>query len=113
MARLSARTCCERRACAQARTSTISFARIIFQSSSRPATVTVFGMAAGEKLGAFVELFGNPILSGVGESSSSFDGGFTYLVRPNVQLDAFAGTGLSGDAPDWFAGLGISFRLPR
>jgi hypothetical protein len=71
------------------------------------------GIGVGEKLGAFVELFGNPILSGAGESSSSFDGGFTYLVRPNVQLDAFAGTGLSGDAPDWFAGLGISFRLPR
>jgi hypothetical protein len=55
----------------------------------------------------------SPVLSGLGSSSSSLDGGLTYRVRPNLQLDGFAGTGLSGDAPDWFAGLGISFRLPR
>jgi hypothetical protein len=71
------------------------------------------GIGITERWGAFVEAFGNPVISALGESSSSLDGGFTYLVRPNVQLDLTGGFGLSGDAPEWFAGLGVSFRVPR
>jgi hypothetical protein len=71
------------------------------------------GIGICERWGAFVELFGNPVISALGRSSSSLDGGFTWLVRPNVQLDLSGGFGLSGDAPEWFAGFGVSFRLPR
>ena len=38
--------------------------------------------------------------------------GMTFLVLPNLQLDVSAGKGLSREAPDWFAGAGVSFRLP-
>jgi hypothetical protein len=34
-------------------------------------------------------------------------------VRPNLQLDAAAGVGLSSAADDVFVGLGLSVRLPR
>jgi hypothetical protein len=71
------------------------------------------GIGITERLGGFVEAFGNPVLSALGSSSAAVDGGLTYLVRPNVQLDLYGGSGVSGDAPDWFAGLGISFRVPR
>jgi hypothetical protein len=42
---------------------------------------------------------------------TSFDAGFTFLTSENVQLDLSGGVGHSAD--DWFAGTGISFRLPR
>lgn len=70
------------------------------------------GMALSDSWGAYVEFFGDIGLSASG-TAHSFDGGFTYLVRDNFQLDAFAGVGLSDDAVDWFAGAGISYRLPN
>lgn len=71
------------------------------------------GIAVSERLGTFVEVAGAVAASTGGEPHSSFDGGVTYLVRGNLQLDAFAGVGLSDAAPDWFVGLGLSVRLPR
>jgi len=44
---------------------------------------------------------------------AALDAGFTYLLTPRLQLDASASTGLSGAAPDWTVGLGVSFRFPR
>ena len=70
------------------------------------------GFGLGDRLGAFVEVFGDFPASASGDSAHSFDGGFTYLVRDNVQLDLFAGLGLSDAADDWFLGLGISVRFP-
>jgi hypothetical protein len=71
------------------------------------------GIGITERLSGFVEALGTPVLDALGSSRSAFDGGLVYLVRPNVQLDLFGGTAISGDGPDWFAGLGVSFRLPR
>jgi hypothetical protein len=64
------------------------------------------------RVSAFVELFGEIPASAPGGPRHSLDGGFTFLVRPNLQLDLFGGVGLSEDADDWFAGAGISVRLP-
>ena len=72
---------------------------------------TGFGLT--DRLGAFVELFGELGLDSGATDKHSFDGGFTYLVRPNVQLDIAAGLGLNSAADDWFLGVGISARLPR
>jgi hypothetical protein len=71
------------------------------------------GLPASERLSFFVEAFGEIGLSAEGGPAHSLDAGATYLLRPNLQLDASAGLGLSEDAPDWFAGAGVSFRLPR
>lgn len=71
------------------------------------------GFPAGDRAGIFVELFGDVPMSAEGGPAHSFDSGVTYLLRPNLQLDLAAGVGLSDDAPDWFAGVGVSMRLPR
>lgn len=71
------------------------------------------GFAATERVGLFLEGFGT--LSGEDQLSDRhlLDGGVTCLVRPNVQLDARAGVGLSDAAEDWFVGAGVSVRVPR
>jgi hypothetical protein len=71
------------------------------------------GFPAGDRAGIFVELFGDVPMSAEGGPAHSFDTGVTYLLRPNLQLDLAAGVGLSDDAPDWFAGVGVSVRLPH
>lgn len=77
------------------------------------ATVAL-GAAFTDRLGGFVELFGEePESAALGGTQVSLDGGVTYLVRPNLQLDAFAGAGLTDEAPDWLAGVGLSVRWPR
>ncbi|MFC5271687.1 transporter [Adhaeribacter terreus] len=57
-------------------------------------------------------------LEAVGEKhkkdmQQSFDAGLAYKIKPNLQLDAYAGYGISEEAPDFFASAGISFRLPK
>jgi len=74
-------------------------------------TVAV-GAGLSNRIGAYAEFFGDIGMSASGVVHS-FDGGFTYLLRENLQLDAFAGVGLSDDADDWFAGTGLSFRFPN
>jgi hypothetical protein len=69
------------------------------------------GIAATDRLGFFVELFGESGLSAHGAPANSFDGGATWLVTPELQLDLFAGAGLSDAADDWFAGLGLVYRF--
>ncbi len=71
------------------------------------------GIGLSDRVGAFVELFGDVPASAPGGPANSFDGGFTFLVRDNLQFDVAAGAGLSDAADDWFAGVGISVRWPR
>jgi hypothetical protein len=73
----------------------------------------VLGIGLSERAGLFVEAFGDiPFRAQIG-SRHSLDGGFTYLIRDNLQIDGSAGIGLSDNADDWFVGLGVSARLPR
>lgn len=69
----------------------------------------VLGFKLTEKLGAFIESFGN--LPEQGESEHLVDGGVTFLVTPVVQLDLSGGPGLNDGAPDGFISGGISVRL--
>lgn len=64
-------------------------------------------------VGAFVEGFGLIPFHDAGNAWHALDGGLTFAVMANVQLDMSVGVGLDRDATDWFLGLGISGRLPR
>ncbi|MDR4505746.1 MAG: transporter [Candidatus Scalindua sp.] len=70
------------------------------------------GFKITDRFGTFAESFGNVPMSANGNPAHSFDTGFTYKVRNNIQLDASTGVGLSDDADDWFAGAGISINTP-
>ncbi len=73
----------------------------------------VLGIGLTERAGLFVEAFGDIPFNAQGGPRNSLDGGFTYLIRDNLQIDGFAGVGLSDSADDWFVGLGFTARLPR
>lgn len=69
-----------------------------------------YGYGLSNKLGAFVEFYGT-----FPENSSSghlWDAGLTYLLRPNFQLDASVGSGIT-TGQDILIGAGLSFRLPN
>jgi hypothetical protein len=76
-------------------------------------TVTL-GMGLTERFGAFVELYGDsPLNVEGGQAAHSFDGGFTYLVWNNFQLDVHVGKGLTDVADAWSFGGGMSVRFPQ
>lgn len=64
-----------------------------------------------KRLGAFTEVYGD--LERSAGNRHAFDGGFTYLLRNNLQLDASAGFGLNQEANNGFVSAGVSWRLPR
>ena len=65
------------------------------------------------RVGVFVETFGLGALSDGARSWHALDGGATYALLPSVQIDAWAGLGVTAAAADWFVGLGLAFRVPR
>jgi len=69
------------------------------------------GVPLGGDWGGFVESFGDLPAAG-GAGAHLVDGGITWGLRPNLQLDLAGGAGLSDSAEDWFGGVGISVRYP-
>jgi len=70
---------------------------------------SALGISLNNNLSAFIEIFGNFIPS---ESPvHNFDGGLTYLLSDNLQLDISGGKGISGADSFWFISSGVSFRI--
>lgn len=67
------------------------------------------GYLITDRAGLFVE--GYSFFPEESKADNRFDAGFTYKFSPVVQWDISAGVGLSQNAPDYFVGTGISFRL--
>lgn len=67
------------------------------------------GMSITEKVGCYVELYG--FLPQRSKADHRADGGFTYLLKHNIQLDLSGGVGISNNSPEYFGSLGFSFRL--
>ena len=68
------------------------------------------GVSLTEWTGAFLEY--DATVRGRGEhDEQALDGGFTYLLTNNVQLDISGGAGLNRAAPDFFVGAGIAWRF--
>lgn len=70
-----------------------------------------FAYDLSDKVGVFAEAFG--FLIEDEQNKHSIDGGLTFLARPNLQLDAYIGRGLTENADDWLFGGGFSWRIPR
>ncbi len=86
------------------------------EGSGREATFLyslVLGGGVTERLGVFLELFGDWLTTGANATGVSVDGGFTFLLADLVQFDLYVGRGLRGTNDDAFIGTGLSFRLPR
>ena len=71
------------------------------------------GYTLTERLGAYTEWFALFPSGAVADDSGPehyLNGGFTYRVTPNFQLDIRAGVGLNERASDFFAGTGFAVR---
>ena len=66
-----------------------------------------FGYAITDQLNCYIEPYG--FLTNNGEELHLVNGGFTYLVNDNFQLDLTGGFGLNDEAPDNFISCGASF----
>lgn len=69
------------------------------------------GFALTDRWGTFVEYFGLYPNANDTDCAHFIDGGFTYLITDNLQLDAFVGFGLNEEADDFFTGVGFSWRF--
>lgn len=67
------------------------------------------GMNIGKRGYGYIEAFGS-IVRGE-KPAHALDGGFAYYVNDNIKLDVSAGAGLSEQAIDNYAALGLSFRF--
>ena len=75
------------------------------------ANSVALGFSLSDRIGTYVEYFGlYPVDDVVEPSQSLLNGGFTYLVNNDLQLDIRAGFGLNSAAADGFYGLGFSYR---
>lgn len=69
------------------------------------------GQSLTDKIGCYSEWFMfAPDGADTVHNEHYFDGGFTYLVNNNLQLDVRAGLGLNDEADDYFVGTGFSIR---
>jgi hypothetical protein len=64
-----------------------------------------------KRLSVYGEVFGT--YTRHSEPDNRIDGGFTFLIGKDIQIDAMAGKGLSDYLPKYFFSAGISFRLPK
>lgn len=67
------------------------------------------GIGITDKLSGFIELFGT--IPEKEKSSHSVDGGFTFLLLTNLQLDISAGADFKNPAENYFLSTGISWRF--
>jgi hypothetical protein len=69
------------------------------------------GFSLTDRMGMFVETFGFNKESTDGSSTQYVDGGVTFSVFDDLQLDARVGFGLDDPSPNWFAGIGAAVRF--
>ncbi len=70
-----------------------------------------FGYAITDRLGSYVEYFGFYPSDRNQADTHFLNGGFTYLITDNLQIDVRAGLGLNDEADDFFTGAGFAIRF--
>jgi hypothetical protein len=82
------------------------------ESYTQFAQAWTINYSLAEGLGAYTEWFALiPSGADTDKTEHYFDGGFTYLLNDDVQLDLRAGVGLNDAAEDYFIGTGLSIRV--
>lgn len=81
------------------------------EDGSRPTYIytIAYDYEISNRWGIFAELYGD--LQSRESPEHFWDGGLTFLVAHNFQLDAFLGTGINNDQ-QLRAGAGLSYRIP-
>jgi hypothetical protein len=69
--------------------------------------------AAGGPFSLFAEVYGNLAFGENVPDSHSFQVGTTVLLSRTWQVDVRGGIGMVDNVPDWLAGAGFAFRVPR
>lgn len=69
------------------------------------------GLSITDRLGSFLEWYGFSEETKDGPSTHYVDGGVTWLINDDLQVDARVGTGLNDADPDWFVGVGAGVRF--
>lgn len=71
------------------------------------------GVDVSEKIGAYLEAYAFNRTERDGQSQKFINGGFTYLMNPNLQLDARIGKGMGNDndGSEYFYGFGVTKRF--
>ncbi|MBN2290198.1 MAG: transporter, partial [Candidatus Glassbacteria bacterium] len=69
-----------------------------------------FSFPLADRLGCFLEYYGIAVEKGYGENTSYLDGGITWLLSNNLQVDIHSGAGLGETDPNYFVGVGLSFN---
>lgn len=64
-----------------------------------------------ERLGLYLEAFGDTEWDDTNDPNLLFDAGLTYLVHDLLQLDCAAGVGLTDTSLDYFVSAGMSIRF--
>lgn len=72
---------------------------------------SVLGYSITPGIGFYVEVFGD--FDNSNYPHHILDGGFTFKVRHNLQLDISAGTVLTSESDSHFLNTGFSWRIPR
>jgi len=67
--------------------------------------------ALTDRIGSYVEYFGLYPNAEETDAAHSINGGFTYLMTNNFQLDWRIGFGVNEEADDFFTGLGFAWRF--
>lgn len=65
-----------------------------------------FGFSLCEKVGMIAEVYGS-----FNEFDANYDAGIYYLVSPDFMIDFTAGWQGDSDVTDWFADIGLSYRI--
>lgn len=85
-----------------------------FRGSTTLGGTLVLGVSLNEQAGFFAEFVVEDVIGGAGTTVDPYalvHTGATLLLSPNAQLDAHAGVGVSGYAPDYLVGVGASVRI--
>ena len=64
------------------------------------------GFSLTDRIGSFVEVYGR-----LDDFTTNYDAGFSYLVNPDLKLDASAGWQGTNNRDNWFVEAGFSWRF--